>query len=189
LSATALRPQTCGTRAVSHRCSHRAIKACKPRCRYLARLSPLCEAESRSDAQLPCAASGAAAAAGFNQLGCQKPCQATRNAPRKIRTPTVQTDHKALDLARELPYPSERCGYAHLILAARRSGPGGRGVCCQCVVTGELPYQVVLVACAASSVARYGPSSSATTLSSGGHGGSTKTSDSKLSAPTGWALM
>jgi len=31
-----------------------------------------------------------------------------RNAPREIRTPTVQTDHKALNLARDLLHPSER---------------------------------------------------------------------------------
>ena len=58
------------------------------------------------------------------------------HAPREIRTPTVQTDDKALNLARDLPDPSERHRYAHLIRAAGRSGPGGRGVCCHGVVTG-----------------------------------------------------
>jgi hypothetical protein len=36
-------------------------------------------------------------------------------APMEIRTPTVQTDHKALNLARGLPDPSECRRCAHLI--------------------------------------------------------------------------
>ncbi len=58
-----------------------------------------------------------------------------RNAPREIRTPTVQTDHKALNLAQDLPDPSERRRNAHLLHAAGRSGRGGRSVCCHGVVT------------------------------------------------------
>jgi hypothetical protein len=90
----------------------------------------------RSDNQLPCATLDAAAEAGFNQLGSREPCRQTENAPREIRTPTVQTDHKALNLAREVPDPSERRGYAHLIRAGGRPGRNGRGVCCHGVVTG-----------------------------------------------------
>jgi hypothetical protein len=40
------------------------------------------------------------------------------HAPREIRTPTVQTDHKALNLARAVPDPSECRRSAHL-------NPGG----------------------------------------------------------------
>jgi hypothetical protein len=36
-----------------------------------------------------------------------------QNAPREIRTPTVQTDHKALNLARGVPYPSDGRRDAH----------------------------------------------------------------------------
>ena len=38
----------------------------------------------------------------------RKSLQARGNAPREIRTPTVQTDHKALNLAREVPVLSYR---------------------------------------------------------------------------------
>jgi hypothetical protein len=37
-----------------------------------------------------------------------------RNAPGEIRTATVQAEHKALNLARDLPDPSERRGNEHL---------------------------------------------------------------------------
>jgi hypothetical protein len=122
-------------------------------------------------------------------LGVLGPLDASK-AERAIGTPTLRTDHNALNLARDLPPdPSECRRNAHLTRAAGRSGPGGRGVCCQCVVTDELPDRVMLVACESSSVARYGPSSSATTFSSEGQGGASKTSDSKLSVPIGWALI
>ena len=59
------------------------------------------------------------------------------DAPREIRTPTVQTDHKALNLARRLPVLSYRRRIALSIREGGRFGPGGRGVCCHGVVTGE----------------------------------------------------
>src|SRR5215208_2924603 len=62
------------------------------------------------------------------------------HAPRETRTPPVQTDHKALNLARGLPDPSECGRYAHLIRAAGRSRRGGLGVCCHGVVTCHMTY-------------------------------------------------
>jgi hypothetical protein len=58
-----------------------------------------------------------------------------RYAPREIRTPTTRKGHKALNLARGVPDPSDCGRSAHLIRAAGRSGPGGRDVCCHGVVT------------------------------------------------------
>jgi hypothetical protein len=65
----------------------------------------------------------------------RSPCRDRENAPREIRTPTVQTDHKALNLARDLPDPSGWRRFAHLCRAAGRSGLGGRDACCHRVVT------------------------------------------------------
>ena len=44
---------------------------------------------------------------------------------------------KALNLARDLPDPSECRRYAQLVRAAGRSGPGGQCICCHGVVTGN----------------------------------------------------
>ena len=46
------------------------------------------------------------------------------------RTPTVQTDHKALNLAQSVPVLSYRCRNAHSVRDDGRSGPGGQCVCC-----------------------------------------------------------
>jgi hypothetical protein len=57
------------------------------------------------------------------------------DAPREIRTPTVQTDHKALNLARYLPVLPTNRRSQHPVQGHGRSGLGGRGVCCHGVVT------------------------------------------------------
>ena len=64
-------------------------------------------------------------------------CSGRRRVPGKRRSerPLGRHPHKALNLARDLPDPSERRRYAHLIRAARRSGLGGQDVCCHGVVT------------------------------------------------------
>jgi hypothetical protein len=89
-------------RRCSHRCSHRR-KACKSRCRYLARHSPDCEADNGLE-PIPCAALRCGAAVpGAAGARLRNPCRHRENAPREIRTPTVQTDHKALNLAPHVP--------------------------------------------------------------------------------------
>src|SRR5215210_5113893 len=57
------------------------------------------------------------------------------NAPREIRTPTVQTDHKALNLAQWLTVLSYRRRHTHCFRDHGRSGPPGQDVCCHGVVT------------------------------------------------------
>ena len=57
------------------------------------------------------------------------------SASREIRTPTIQTDHKALNLARDLLVLSAGRRNAHSIRDDGRFEPGGQCVCCQSVVT------------------------------------------------------
>src|SRR3954453_6944435 len=70
------------------------------------------------------------------------------DAPREIRTPTVQTDHKALNLAEALLVLSFYRRIAHSIRRDGRSGPGGQRVCCHGVVISQdrlvsVPMQAV----------------------------------------------
>jgi hypothetical protein len=71
------------------------------------------------------------------------PFAGSSDAPREIRTPTVQTDHKALNLAQSLPVRSCRRRSAHCIQDDGRSGPGGQCVRCHGVLTGQRSGSVV----------------------------------------------
>ena len=96
----------------SHRCSHRRT-ACKSRCRYLARHSPHGEAKNGRGNKLLALHSVAKQPFRCGQPYLRSPCRDRGNAPREIRTPTVQTDHKALNLAR-LPVPPQARGRASI---------------------------------------------------------------------------
>jgi hypothetical protein len=77
------------------------------------------------------------------------PFAGSSDAPREIRTPTVQTDHKALNLAAGMISRSPGQRFAHSIRPARRSGRTGSGVCCHGVVTDGGRGPVVATACRA----------------------------------------
>jgi hypothetical protein len=112
-------------------------RPCKSQSRHLERLSPLCEAKSGSDNSFLARQSIRRRRCAGSRRVSQKAPQTNENAPREVRTPTVQTDHKALNLARFLAVLSYRPA-AHVSSGDDgRSGTGGRSVCCHGVVTGS----------------------------------------------------
>jgi hypothetical protein len=119
----------------SHRSSHRR-KACKSRCRYLARHSPHGEAKKRAWEETPCAPFRCQAAVPMRPAVSQKSLQRPGKCAQGDSNSHGRNDHhKALNLARDLPDPSGWRRFAHLCRAAGRSGLGGRDACCHRVVT------------------------------------------------------